>query len=59
VRDDTISSDSFMPQKKANALTKSLERIGSAALFAIRLATDAFRAPFEVAYIRQEVADQG
>jgi 4-alpha-glucanotransferase/Permease MlaE len=48
-----------MPQKKTNAMMKSLEGIGSAALFAMRLITDAFRAPFEVTYIRQEVADQG
>ena len=49
----------LMPQKKTSALTRSLERIGSAALFALRLITDAFRAPFEVTYIRQELADQG
>ena len=48
-----------MPQKKTNAFVKSLEAIGSAALFAIRLLTDAFRAPFELAFIRQEIADQG
>jgi phospholipid/cholesterol/gamma-HCH transport system permease protein len=48
-----------MTQKKANALTKSLERIGDAAFFAMRLITDAFRAPFELTYIWQEIADQG
>jgi phospholipid/cholesterol/gamma-HCH transport system permease protein len=48
-----------MPQKKTNAFVKSLEAIGSAALFAIRLLRDAFRAPFEMAFIWQEIADQG
>ena len=48
-----------MAHKKTNALTKSLEGIGSAALFAMRLLTDAFRAPFEMAFIWQELADQG
>ena len=38
---------------------KSLERIGSGALFALRVITDAFRPPFELFYLRLEVADQG
>jgi phospholipid/cholesterol/gamma-HCH transport system permease protein len=40
-------------------MTTILERIGSAAWFVMRLIRDAFRAPFEVAFIRQEVEDQG
>ena len=48
-----------MPEKRANPLTKSLERIGSGALFALRVITDAFRPPFELFYARLEVAEQG
>src|SRR5208283_1247090 len=48
-----------MSDKRANPLTKSLETIGSGALFALRVITDAFRAPFEVSYVCLEVADQG
>lgn len=48
-----------MSQKKKNWLTKSLEAIGSGALFALRVFKDAFRAPFEVFYIRLEVEEQG
>jgi len=48
-----------MSEKRANPLTKSLERIGSGALFALRVIRDAFRAPFEVFYLLLEVADQG
>ena len=44
---------------KTNMLTKSLERIGAASFFALRVIADAFRAPFEVSYILQELADQG
>jgi hypothetical protein len=39
-----------MPHKKTTALMEGLEGIGSAALFATRLITDAFRAPFGNAF---------
>ena len=48
-----------MSEQRANPLTKSLETIGSGALFALRVITDAFRPPFELFYVRLEVADQG
>src|SRR5208282_4563109 len=45
-------------RKRTNALT-SLDRIGRGAAFAFRVIRDAFRAPFELAYVVQELADQG
>ena len=48
-----------MPEKKATGLTKGLEAIGNIALFTLRVIRDAFRAPFELAYVWQELADQG
>lgn len=48
-----------MPQRKTNALTNSLESIGSAALFALRLIRDAFHPPFELSFVLQEIGDQG
>ena len=48
-----------MSEEGVNPLTKSLETIGSGALFALRVITDAFRAPFELFYVYLEVADQG
>ena len=48
-----------MSEKKATGLTKGLEAIGNAALFTLRVIRDAFRAPFELAYVSLELADQG
>jgi phospholipid/cholesterol/gamma-HCH transport system permease protein len=48
-----------MSIKRTNALTTGLERIGRGAAFASRVIRDAFRAPFELAYVVQELADQG
>jgi phospholipid/cholesterol/gamma-HCH transport system permease protein len=48
-----------MSKKRTNWLSRKLERIGSAASFALRVVTDAFRAPFELNYILEEIADQG
>jgi hypothetical protein len=48
-----------MSQKKTNRLMGGLERIGSGALFALRVIRDAFRAPFELPYMLEELADQG
>jgi ABC-type transport system involved in resistance to organic solvents, permease component len=48
-----------MSRKRTNTLTSGLERIGRAGAFAIRVIRDAFRAPFELAYVVQELADQG
>src|ERR1041384_3295954 len=48
-----------MPENRANSLTKSLEQIGRGAAFALRVIRDAFRAPFELPYVLEELADQG
>src|SRR5437868_11318630 len=48
-----------MSRKRTNALTTGLERIGRGTAFALRVIRDAFRAPFELAYVVQELADQG
>src|SRR5208282_5813250 len=48
-----------MSRKRTNALTTGPERIGRGAAFALRAIRDAFRAPFELAYVVQELADQG
>jgi phospholipid/cholesterol/gamma-HCH transport system permease protein len=48
-----------MSEKKATGLTKGLEAIGNAALFTLRVIKDAFRAPFELAYVWLELTDQG
>jgi phospholipid/cholesterol/gamma-HCH transport system permease protein len=48
-----------MSKKKATGLTKGLEAIGRAALFTLRVVKGAFRAPFELAYLWLELADQG
>ncbi len=48
-----------MSRNKRHRLTKSLETIGSAAVFALRVIRDAFRAPFELFYVRLELAEQG
>jgi len=48
-----------MSRKRTNALTTGLERIGRGTAFALRVIRDAFRAPFELAYVAQELADQG
>src|SRR5450432_1541506 len=48
-----------MSRKRTNALTTGLERIGRGTAFALRAIRDAFRAPFELAYVVQELADQG
>jgi len=48
-----------MSRKRTNALTTGLERIGKGAVFALRVIREAFRAPFELAYVVQELADQG
>ncbi len=52
-------SQGRMSRNKKHWLTKSLERIGSGALFALRVITDAFRPPFELFYVRLEVSEQG
>src|ERR1035438_1704796 len=48
-----------MSKKKATGLTKGLEAIGNIALFTLRVIRDAFRAPFELAYVWLELTDQG
>src|SRR5271157_6169414 len=48
-----------MSRIKPHWLASTLEQIGSAASFALRVITDAFRAPFELNYILEEIADQG
>jgi len=48
-----------MSEKKATGLTKGLEAIGNAALFTLRVIRDAFRTPFELAYLWLELTDQG
>lgn len=46
-------------KRKTNRLSGSFEWIGSAVSFALRTIVDAFRAPFELNYILEEIADQG
>jgi phospholipid/cholesterol/gamma-HCH transport system permease protein len=48
-----------MRNKRANSFTTCLEQIGRGAAFARRVLRDAFRAPFEFAYLLEELADQG
>ena len=48
-----------MSRIKPDWLAGSLEQIGSAASFSLRVITDAFRAPFEMNYVLEEIADQG
>src|SRR5271166_4534494 len=48
-----------MSRQRANTWTTGLERIGKSAEFALRAIRDTFRAPFELAYVIQELADQG
>src|ERR1700682_2476501 len=48
-----------MSSKRTNPLTMGLERIGRSAAFAFSVIRDACRAPFEVAYVIEELADQG
>ena len=48
-----------MAKSRANSLTVRLEQIGRAAAFALRVIRDAFRAPFEIPYVMEELADQG
>lgn len=48
-----------MSKRSTNYLTKGLERVGIGAAFAFRVIRDAFRAPFEVPYVMEELADQG
>ena len=48
-----------MSRKRTNTLTTGLERIGRGTAFALRVIRDAFRAPFELACVVQELADQG
>jgi len=44
---------------KTTRLTKGLEQIGAAALFALRVIKDAFRAPYELLCLWMELAEQG
>ena len=46
-------------KKKVSQLTRTLEGIGSATVFALRVIKDAFRKPFEAFYVSLEVAEQG
>lgn len=48
-----------MRENRANSLTTGFEQIGRGAAFAARVIRDAFRAPFELAYVIEELADQG
>jgi phospholipid/cholesterol/gamma-HCH transport system permease protein len=48
-----------MSQKKPNWLERGAAGIGAAALFAVRVVRDTFRAPFEFAYVVLEFSDQG
>jgi phospholipid/cholesterol/gamma-HCH transport system permease protein len=48
-----------MPRAKQNPLKQGLDTIGAITIFALRVITDAFRAPFEVAYVWLEITDQG
>src|SRR6202162_4725771 len=48
-----------MSRKRTNTLTTGLERIGRGTAFALRVLRDAFRTPFELPYVIQELADQG
>ncbi len=48
-----------MSEKPINRLTTGLDRIGRGAVFALRAIRDTFRAPFELVYVIQELADQG
>lgn len=48
-----------MVKERTNTLTTGLDQIGRGAVFALRVLRDAFRAPFEVAYVIHELADQG
>src|SRR4030095_12505767 len=48
-----------MSRKRTNALTTGLERIGRGTAFALRMLRDAFRAPFELAYVVQELVELG
>ena len=60
--DEAIRSQSerrSMPKNKANPLITRLEQIGRAAAFALRVIRDAFRPPFELSYVMEELADQG
>ena len=54
-----VSPIAVMSKRKRNWLSSRLELIGSAASFAMRVITDAFRAPFELNYILEEISDQG
>jgi hypothetical protein len=53
---DPIAS---MSKIKRSRLANSLEQIGSVASFSLVVITDAFRAPFEMNYVLEEIADQG
>jgi phospholipid/cholesterol/gamma-HCH transport system permease protein len=48
-----------MSKPTPNWFVQRIAAIGSAASFAVRTITDAFRAPFEWNYVLEEVADQG
>jgi len=48
-----------MSRRLTNGLTTGFERIGQGAAFASRVIRDAFRAPFELTYVVQELAEQG
>ena len=48
-----------MRNNGSNLVTRGLEQIGRCAVFALRVIRDAFRAPFELPYVLEELADQG
>jgi len=48
-----------MSKIKPDWLTSTLEQIGSAASFSLRVIADASRAPFELNRVLEEIADQG
>jgi phospholipid/cholesterol/gamma-HCH transport system permease protein len=48
-----------MSKVKPCWFVRSLGKIGSAAAFSLRVIVDAFRAPFELNYVLEEIADQG
>ena len=48
-----------MAKIRTDWLAGSLEQIGNAASFSLRVIADTFRAPFEMNYVLEEIADQG
>ena len=48
-----------MAQTNTNRLMMALARVGSAAVFTFRVIRDALRPPFELNFLREELADQG